>query len=180
MEITYLKDYKLSDLRIFVCTPATGKTYLEKNYDCFVDMDALKAKYKYGNLSEKEIELYKGNHEKFDIKRGSIKYISDQIDWYLKNTDKILLFAPNPQIVEVINNKQLPYCLVYTSLDTLEEIKERMRVRGNQENFIKSMTDPFEYFFTDHSQDTRPAIKVILNKGEHLSDLIVPILKLKK
>ena len=107
MKITYLKDVKLSDIRIFVCTPATGKTYLEKNYDCFVDLDALKAKYKYGNLSEEEIELYKGNHEKFNIKGDSVEYISNQIDRLLVDTNKILLFAPNPQIVDVINDKNV-------------------------------------------------------------------------
>ena len=179
MKITYLKDFKLSDIRIYVCTPATGKSYLEKNYDCFVDMDALKAKYKYG-IGESEMELYKGNRDKLIARAGAEKYISQKIDEFLANTDKILLFAPNPQIVEIINDKNLPYCLVYTSMDTVDEIRERMRNRGNQENFIKAMTDPFADFYENHTADTRPAIKVILNKGEHLSDLILPLIKGQK
>ncbi len=176
MKITYLKDINLRDIRIFVSTPATGKSYLEKNYDCFVDMDALKAKYKYGLLSDEEIELSKGNHDILKTKGGSVEYISNQIDELLTRTNKILLFAPNPQIVEVINNKKLPYCLVYTSMDTVEEIRSRMRERGNQENFIKAMTDPFPDFYANHTADSRPAVKVILDKGEHLADLILPVI----
>ncbi len=100
MKITYLKDFKLSNIRIYVCTPATGKSYLEKNYDCFVDMDALKAKYKYG-IGDSEMELYKGNRDKLIARAGAEKYISQKIDEFLANTDKILLFASNPKLLKL-------------------------------------------------------------------------------
>ncbi len=168
---------ELNKIRVFVCVPAVGKTYLSKKYENIIDMDIVRAKYKYNeNWTEEDCEFYKGNRPG-SVRHDTNEYIAKKMDEYLQDDDKILLFAPNPEIVDIIVGKNIPYCLVYHDLNCIEEIKERMRARGNQENFIKSMTDPCERFFKENSLDNRPSAKVILSKGEYLSDLIVPLFK---
>lgn len=163
---------RFEDIRVFVCVPAVGKSFLARTNDHFVDMDALKARYKYAceNISEHELEFHKGNRGNA-VRKDSVLYIKNQTHKLLNETDKILLYAPNPQIVEMIYEEKIPYCLVYHSKDCIEEIKTRMRERGNQENFINSMTDNIDNFYHDSTTDTRPIMKIELHANQYLSDI---------
>ena len=169
---------ELKDIRVFVCVPAVGKTYLTEICDTFVDMDELKARYKYAqeNATKQEIEFLKGNRGE-PVRTDANEFVVKKAIEYLNSTDKRLLFAPNPQIVDMIYKNNIPYCLVYHSKDCVEEIAQRMRNRGNQENFIRSMTEPIDEFYKASTEDTRPAFKIELHKGEFLSDKILPLLK---
>ena len=170
---------ELKDIRVFVCVPGVGKTYLANTNKKFVDLDNEKAMYKYGyqNLTDKEFERLKGNRNKAEAKADTNEYMLKRFNYYLNETDKILLFAPNPKMVEMIYNSGTPYCLVYHSKQCVEEIRERMRKRGNQENFINSMLDPIDDFYNASVTDTRPAIKIELFEGEYLSDKLLPVFK---
>ena len=172
-EITISNNVKLKDIRVFVCVPAVGKTYLCKHDDRFVDFDRMKAQYKYDQyqLSDRELEFLKGNRG--EPKRLDSKdYIEKQLLFYLNNTDKILLFAPNPKIVELICQHNIPYCLVFHSKDCVEEIRKRMQNRGNQENFINSMLDPINEFYKNSVEDERHSVKIELHQGQYLSDVL--------
>ena len=172
---------ELKDIRVFVCVPAVGKSYLCEIDDRFVDFDDMKARYKYGyeNLSVAEMERLKGNRGKA-LRADSTEYIKNQIMKYLKETDKILLFAPNPEIVEMIYQNGIPYCLVYHSKDCIDEIEKRMLERGNQPNFVRSMLDPIDTFYEASVTDTRPAFKIELFRGEYLADKLLEIFKPKE
>jgi len=163
---------KFEDIRVFVCVPAVGKSYLARTNDHFVDMDALKARYKYANenISEAELEHLKGNRGK-SVRNDSVLYIKNQTHKLLNETDKILLYAPNPEIVAMLYSENIPYCLVFHSKDCLEEIKDRMRQRGNQENFIKSMTDNIDGYYQESITDTRPVFKIELHANQYVSDI---------
>ncbi len=167
---------ELKDIRVFVCVPAVGKTYLAKTDNRFVDMDQIKAKYKYGleNATDFEFEQNKGNRAKA-VRQNTTEHMKELFDYYLKNTDKILLFAPNPLMVDMIFSSGIPYCLVYHSKDCVDEIRKRMKNRGNQENFIKSMLDPIDDFYNASVLDTRPTFKIELFGGEFLSDKLYEI-----
>ena len=169
---------ELKDIRVFVCVPGVGKTWLEENDNRFVDMDKLKAKYKYGfeNIDDKQIEWLKGNRGK-PVNNDEVEYMEKQTKKLLATTDKILLFAPNPKIVDMIYKNNIPYCLVYHSKDCVKEIEQRMRNRGNQENFIRSMLDPIDTFYKQSVTDTRPTFKIELFGGEYLSDKLLQIFK---
>lgn len=172
---------ELKDIRVFVCVPAVGKSYLTKLSDKFVDLDDMKARYKYSfeDKSEKEMEWLKGNRGP-SIRKDSDEYMEKQLLYYFNKTDKILLFAPNPRMVDMIYRNNIPYCLVYHSKDCVEEIRQRMRNRGNQENFINSMLDPIDTFYKESVEDMRPAFKIELYQGEYLSDKLLPLLNIDK
>lgn len=171
---------ELKDIRVFVCVPGVGKSYLCKMDDRFVDLDDMKARFKYAmeDVSEKEMEWLKGNRGKA-VREGSTEYMRTLMHKFLNETDKILLFAPNPLMVEMIYNAGIPYCLVYHSKDCAEEYKQRMRDRGNQENFIESMLgkEILDYFYANSVSDDRPAFKIELFPGEFLSDKLLEIFK---
>ena len=167
---------ELKDIRVFVCVPGVGKSYLAKSDDRFVDLDDMKARYKYAleDVSEKDMEWLKGNRGEA-VRGGSTKYIKDLTHKFLKETDKILLFAPNPLMVEMLYDEKIPYCLIYHSKDCVEEYRQRMRNRGNQENYINSMLDPIDEFYHASVTDERPSFKIELFKGEFLSDKLLEI-----
>lgn len=154
---------KFQDLRAFVCVPAVGKTCLCNLNDKFVDMDELRARYKYAqeNATEKELEWLKGNRGEA-VRGNATGYIEQRTLDFLENTDKILLFAPNLQIVEMLCKNNIPYCLVFHSKDCVEEIAQRMRNRGNQENFIRDMVDPIDRYYAESIRDERPSMKIEL------------------
>lgn len=168
---------ELKDIRVFVCVPAVGKTYLAKMDNRFVDMDSLKAKHKYGyadSISDIEMEELKGNRGETKNKDTN-EFMERETLRLLETTDKILLFAPSPQMVEMIVKNKIPYCLVYHSKSCVVEIEERMKKRGNKPNFIRSMLDPIDDFYEASVTDTRPAFKIELFEGEFLSDKIYEI-----
>lgn len=168
---------ELKDIRVFVCVPATGKSYLAKRDSRFVDMDYMKAKYKYGfndDISDSEVEALKSNHG--DVKNTDFDdYMERQTLRLLSTTNKILMFAPNPKMVEMIVQNNIPYCLVYHSKTMVEEIRKRMKNRGNQDNFISKMLDPIDDFYEKNITDTRPVFKIELFEGEYLSDKLLKI-----
>ena len=169
---------ELKNIRVFVCVPGVGKTYLQKMDNRFVDMDAKRALYKYGETDDSGLEKSKGNRGA-TVNKDYNEYMLKEFRRYLKETDKILLFAPNPQMVQMIIDENVPYWLVYHSLDCVEEYKQRMRDRGNLENFIESMLgdEIIKQFHKENVSDTRPAYKIELKQKQYLSDVIFDILK---
>lgn len=171
----------IKDIRVFICVPGVGKTHLCNMDNRFVDMDNEKAFYKYDfkNLSSYEFENKKGNRGS-PINNNSAKYIKNLTFDLLTNTNKILLYAPNPQIVEMIYDYKIPYCLVYHSLDCISEYKIRMKNRGNTDNFIESMLgDSVIYNFYNASlTDKRPSFKIELKPKQYLSDVLLNIFKI--
>lgn len=163
---------KFQDLRAFVCVPALGKTYLCHRDDKYVDMDELKARYKYAqeNATSEELEWQKGNRGEA-IRGHSIEYVERRMLDFLENTDKILLFAPNPQIVDMLLKNNVPYCLIFHSKDCASDIEQRMRNRGNQENFIRTMVASIDGFYVENAQDQKPCMKIELHRGEYLADV---------
>ncbi len=167
---------KLKKTKIYVCTPGIGKTYMAQKSDKYIDIDRLRSNYKYGrneNFSIEEHENNKGKQERKIINNDYIDYAKKIINKYLKE-DKILLLAPSYDLVDYINEIKEPYCLVYMSLKDNSHMKERLRKRGNQENFIeKNYNDEIaKFYYEENIKDERPTAKVELEKEEYLSDLM--------
>jgi hypothetical protein len=164
---------QIKDLRVFVCVPGVGKNYLASIDDRFIDLDREKAIYKYGfdnTVSNFELEKIKGGHGKAK-NDDSLNYIKNKIREELK-AEKILLLAPNPKVVDIINEMQIPYCLIYCGLDAKEDLTKRMKNRGNQDNFISGMMSSLEKFYKENKEDKRPVAKIELKTGMDLSEIM--------
>ena len=126
---------------LIVAGPATGKTYLALNDKRFVDLDGERAAYKYGFSSICELEVERSKGERGEVaNRDSLQYITRMIDEVIRDK-RIGLLSYHEDILDYVWKKNIPYCLVYASLDSREEYIRRMRKRGNSLDFIKNMTD---------------------------------------
>lgn len=164
---------KKYDCSVIVCGPAVGKTYLASIDNRFVDIDGMKADYKYGisNLSLYEKEKGKLNRGKV-INNDSTMYAIN----LLKETigdNKIALLSYSEKILNYLIENNIKYCLVYADIDSVDEYEERMRKRGNNDIFIKEMTniENWNSFYEENKNDNKPTYKIKLKKGEYLSDI---------
>jgi len=158
---------------IIVCGPAVGKTHLAERDKRFIDLDGMKAEYKYGlyNLSNEEKEKGKLNRGEI-VNNDSTKYAIKILEEAIKN-NKIVLLSYSPGILQYVIENKIKYCLVYAGRDLYEEYAERMKKRGNSFNFIEKMTnkDIWEKFYNENKNDSNPTYKVELKKGQYLSDI---------
>ena len=93
---------------IIVCGPAIGKTYLAVHDSKFVDIDGMKADYKYNlyNVSQEEKEKRKLNRGKivnFDSSKYAIELLKKTI-----SENRIALLSYNEKIIDFIIEKYLP------------------------------------------------------------------------
>lgn len=158
---------------VILCGPAIGKTYLSKIDNRFIDIDGLKADYKYNlhNLSDEVKEKGKLNRGKV-INKDSSKYAINLLKETIKN-NKIALITYHKKILNYIIENNIPYCLVYADINELEEYANRMKKRGNSKEFIKEMTNKksWEEFYYQNESDTKPTYKIKLKHGQYLSDI---------
>ncbi len=168
----YIK-YNKINCRVILCGPAIGKTYLAEHDNHFVDIDGLRAAYKYGLIDSNSIDFEKGklNRGKVinkDSMEFSKKLLQDTID-----NNKIALISYHEDLVNYLIDNNIDYCLVYADISLRKEYINRMINRGNQENFIKEMTDEEKWieFYNIDEKDTKPKYKIKLKKGQYLSDV---------
>ena len=164
----------MKDCKVIVCGPAIGKTYLAKQDDRFVDLDAEKAIYKYGLEGATEFELENGKFNRAKIVNfDSNDYIIKRLDEELSK-GKIALISFHKKIIDYIHKNNVKYCLVYAGLELAKEYRERMRLRGNCDKFINELTNEEEWkkFYFEHKNNTKPTYKIELKSGEFLSDVV--------
>lgn len=158
---------------IIVCGPAIGKTYLAENDNRFIDIDGMKADYKYNlyHLSKKEKEKGKLNRGKA-INEDSLEYAIELLQQTIKQ-NKIALLSYNKEIINFILENKYDYCLVYADKDSAFEYAKRMKIRGNNSIFIEQMTNKksWDEFYKKNVEDKNPTYKIELKKGEYLSDI---------
>ena len=159
---------------VIVCGPAIGKTYLAEHDDRFIDLDEIKASYKYGlsNATRKEKEHGKLNRGKA-IKSDSTEYAIKILEKELENNHIVLISNGNKKLLKYVIDNKIDYCLVYAGIDLFDEYAKRMKNRGNSDIFINKMTkqDIWEQFYIENKNDLRPKYKIELGRGQYLSDI---------
>ena len=158
---------------IIVCGPATGKTYLAEHDKRFVDIDGMKADYKYNlynlPLEEKEkSKLNRGEVIKHDSSKYAIELLKETI-----NSNRIALLSYNTKVIDFIIENKYEYCLIFADKTLLEEYKTRMKNRGNNQAFIEQMTNQANWdgFYEQNILDKKPTYKIELKSGQYLSDI---------
>lgn len=159
---------------VIVCGPAIGKTYLAEHDKRFIDLDDMKATYKYGlnNISRKDKENGKLNRGKI-VNNDSTEYAIKILEEEIKNGNIVLISNGSKNLLKYITEKNIDYCLVYANINDKDEYIERMKKRGNNDIFIKKMTETKEWkrFYEENRNDIRPKYKIELNSGQYLSDI---------
>ena len=158
---------------IIICGPAIGKTYLSEHNSRFVDIDGMKADYKYNlyNLSKEEKEKGKLNRGQI-INYDSTKYAIELLKKTISE-DRIALLSYNEKIIEFILENKYEYCLVFADINLQNEYAQRMKKRGNNSQFIEQMTNKksWDEFYVKNINDNNPTYKIKLKSGQYLSDI---------
>jgi len=156
---------------VILCGPAVGKTYLSKTDSRFIDLDGMKAKYKYGIIDEIDFEKNKLNRGKV-IHQDSLEYALNILKKEI-SSDKIILLSFNKEILAYLWDNNIDYFLVYPNINSREEYINRMKNRGNNEKFIEAMTNikDWNLFYTQNKNDTKPTYKIELEEGKYLSNI---------
>ena len=156
---------------VVLCGPAVGKTYLSKIDSRFIDLDGMKAKYKYEIIDETDFEKNKLNRGKV-IHQDSLEYALNILKKEISN-DKIILLSFNKQLLSYLWDNNIDYFLVYPNINSREEYINRMKKRGNNEQFIEAMTNirDWNLFYTQNKNDTKPTYKIELYEGQYLSEI---------
>ena len=93
---------KKYDCKVILCGPAIGKTYLAEHDDRFVDVDGMRARYKYNiqDISKKEFE--EGKYNRGDaVNQDSTNYAINLLKEALKN-NKIALISYQKEILDYV------------------------------------------------------------------------------
>lgn len=158
---------------IIVCGPAIGKTYLSEQDSKFVDIDGMKADYKYNLYNVSKDEKEKGKLDRGEIiNHDSSKYAIELLKKTISE-GRIALLSYNKKIIEFILENKYEYCLVFADKSLQNEYAQRMKKRGNNSLFIEQMTNQknWEEFYEKNINDKNPTYKIKLKSGQYLSDI---------
>jgi len=168
-----MKNMEKIKCNIIVCGPAIGKTYLAKQDSKFVDIDGMKADYKYNlyNLPIEEKEKSKLNRGKI-VNNNSSEYAIELLKQTISE-NRIALLSYNKKIINFIIENKYEYCLVYADKNLNNEYAKRMKKRGNNDIFVDQMTNlkNWEEFYEKNINDKTSTYKIKLKSGQYLSDI---------
>ncbi len=145
---------------------AIGKSTLAKKYSKVIDLEIGDFEYIIDeNLKKIPVEQRKG--VKYRIKNPDypLNYYNEIISNLKKNY--IVLFAPKPEVVELLRQNNIDYYVVWPKENMLDEIIERSRKRGNNEEFISKITS---VYYRDYPKENDNV--TWLKKGQYLEDVL--------
>lgn len=163
---------KLKNIKVYLCICATGKSYLASHDLRFVDVDQEEAMYKFGydqNMPQEKFSQLQG-HGKI-VRNDSENYIHNKILQHLKN-GKIILSATHKHIFKFLEEQNIKYAIIQYSGKELDYFKDRMRQRGNSEDFINAMHEHREEAYQRHKNNKYASAVLDINENEYLSDIM--------
>lgn len=159
-----------------MATPGLGKSYVCDRNSKFIDADEERLCSKYvvpENISRADLEKTKGdrsferraNHEEY------IKILYDKLDAYVKE-GKIIIAAPHPEMYDYFKSRNMKFVFIFPSRNMKEEIRTRMKERGNSDAFIKENADKFEEFYKFNREESQSVLHYEAEPGEYLSEIL--------
>lgn len=146
---------------------AIGKSTLAKEYDNIIDLES--SYYEYiidKELKKLSVEERKGIKSRKKNPDYPLNYYNKIIEE--SNKGNIVLFACKKEIVDLLNENKDDYYIVYPKEEMLEEIIERSKKRGNNEQFISRIK---EVYYDDYPHNSKNIIW--LESGEYLKDVLI-------
>lgn len=146
---------------------AIGKSTLAKKYSNVIDLESSNFEYIIDeNIKKIPIEQRKGLKNRIKNPEYPLNYYNELISNLKRNN--IVLFACKTEVVNLLNKNHINYYIVYPEEKMLEEIIERCKKRGNNEEFISRVK---EIYYADFPKDLNKVIW--LQKGQYLEDVLI-------
>lgn len=146
---------------------AIGKSTLAKEYDNVIDLES--SNYEYiidEELKKLSVEERKGINSRKKNPDYPLNYYNKIIEE--SNNGYIVLFACKKEIVDLLNENNDEYYIVYPKEDMIDEIIERSKKRGNNEQFVSRIK---EVYYDDYPHNSKNVIW--LNNGEYLEEVLI-------
>lgn len=154
----------MKNTKVISAFPGCGKTYCFNKYK---DSDIKILDSDSSDFSWVKDE--NGNNTKErnpDFPNNYIKHISDNI-----GKADIIFVSSHDVVRDALKQNKINYILVYPCLEDKEEYINRYINRGNDDNFIKFISDNYDKFIKSMNLDIFPH-RIELNFKETMEDLI--------
>ncbi|MBO5348280.1 MAG: hypothetical protein J6A89_00430 [Clostridia bacterium] len=145
---------------------AIGKSTLAKKYENVVDLDS--ANYKYiidsqmANIPE---EQRKGLKTRIKNPDYPLNYYNAIIE-NCKN-GKIVLIAGKKEMIDLLEKNNNEYYTVWPERKMLDEIIERCKKRGNNDDFVSNITNAYNRDYPSSDKNV-----IWMKQGEYLEDVL--------
>lgn len=154
---------------VIMAFSGTGKTTVAKKYSNVIDLES--SFYEWEYEEEVDVEAMKGVSSRKNNLAWPNNYILDIKKYY--ELGKIVLIGMNALIREKLKEEQIPYVVVFPSIECKKKYIQKYHNRGNSMEFIKRREAMFEEWIQEFMQ--LPQERWILDSNQTLED----ILKLK-
>ncbi len=168
-----------NQIRIVAGFAGTGKSEFCKGNQNAIDFVCMP--FKYSNFFELAgqhgTETIKADDELDFVWSWQEQYVDALMDSYEKYTDEMFIIPSERKVLEYLEQKEIPFFLVYPCEEARAEYVERYRKRGNSETFLEIFgeEESWKRWMRGVRKPYRRGISVELKEGQFLSDVIPPI-----
>lgn len=161
--------------KIISAFAGVGKSYVGKKYSSVLDLESTYYKWLENGVAHLTEEERKGRKDRVLNPLWPQNYI-DEILKQKDNYDIVLIQLShkrlaNEQIFEYFDKNKTEYCVARPNLSGWKFIEQRLRDRGNSEEFIGQVRDNFNVFIAEFS---KPKYKqIIIEDGKFLEDALL-------
>ena len=161
--------------KIVAAFAGVGKSYVGSKYPNVLDLESTYFKWLENGIANLTEEERKGRKDRVLNPLWPQNYI-DEILKQKNNYDIILIQLShkrlkNEEIFEYFDKNNIEYYVARPNLSGWKFIEQRLRDRGNTEEFVGQVKDNFKIFIKEFS---KPKYKqIIINDGEFLEDALL-------
>lgn len=146
---------------------AVGKSTLATKYENVIDLESSNFEYIIDeSIKDIPVEQRKGLKSRVKNPEYPLNYYKELISNLQANN--VVLFACKTEVVDLLNKNNINYYIVYPEEAMLEEIIERCKTRGNNEEFVSRIK---KVYYEDLPKDSDKIIW--LQKGQYLEDVLI-------
>lgn len=146
---------------------AIGKSTLATKYDNVLDLES--SNYEY-IMDEELLKLSVEERKGLKSRKKNPDYPMNYYEKILEEEKqgKIVLFACKKEIVDLLNENNINYYIVYPEEDMLDEIIDRSRKRGNNEQFTSRIKQVYKDDYPHNSKNV-----IWLKSGQFLEEVLL-------
>lgn len=161
--------------KIIAAFAGVGKSYLGKKYKNILDLESTYYKWLEDGVAHLTEETRKGNKDRVLNPVWPQNYINEILN-QKDNYDIVFIQLSHPrlkneQIFEYFDKNNIEYYVARPNSSGWKYIEQRLRDRGNTEEFIGQVKDNFEIFIQEFSKDKYK--QIIIDDGEFLEDALI-------
>lgn len=146
---------------------AIGKTAVSKKYNNVMDLESSSFKYiiddELKKLNPEERKGLKSRKLNKEFPDNYYNEIIKDLEVY-----EIVLISMHNEIIDLLEENNINYYVVYPEENMIEEILERCKNRGNKDDFLNGVKDAYYRLYPRKCKNI-----IWMEKGEYLEDILI-------